>query len=554
MTNFDNSKIYNKYCSEVLDGEIVAGEWMIKACQRYRDWFDRDDLYFNYEDVDRKIRVIQRFKLQEGGYFVLQPFQQFIIAGIFGFYYVDEPDIRVISNVLILTARKSGKSTFASALALVHILTDKQPSPEVAFIANTAKQAGNLFKYCKRLASSVDPKQKIFKRYRHDIIVPKLDAQINVLSSDTAHIDGRSDSLFIQDETHEARSFEIWNVLKTGQGARRNPLAISISTAGFNLGEMYPLYSQWKYCTNILDGAIEDDTWGMFIFQIDKDDDWHDEKVWVKANPGLGITPNIKYMRDQARTAIQSPYNETSIKTKNFNLWCQAETTWIKDDDIRAVMQPVNLEDYKDEVAYGGVDLSATNDLTSFAVLIPPNEDRELNPDMFIFKVYTYIPQIALEESANRDQYNIFVKKKHAFLTAGNTVDYEYILNDQLKTAEIVSYEKIAYDRYNARQWAIESEKEGLPLEPYGQSLMYFNIPTKYLFQLIISKKCIIDLNIVTQWAFQNVEIVEDHNENVKPMKAQRDKAKKIDPVIAIIESLGIYLSENDNLVGAFNI
>ena len=554
MTNFDNSKIYNKYCSEVLDGEIVAGEWMIKACQRYRDWFDREDLYFNYEDVDRKIRVIQRFKLQEGGYFVLQPFQQFIIAGIFGFYYVDEPDIRVISNVLILTARKSGKSTFASALALVHILTDKQPSPEVAFIANTAKQAGNLFKYCKRLAFSVDPKQKIFKRYRHDIIVPKLDAQINVLSSDTAHIDGRSDSLFIEDETHEARSFEIWNVLKTGQGARRNPLAISISTAGFNLGEMYPLYSQWKYCTNILDGAIEDDTWFAAIFQIDKDDDWHDEKVWVKANPGLGITPNIKYMRDQARTAIQSPYNETSIKTKNFNLWCQAETTWIKDDDIRAVMQPVNLEDYKDEVAYGGVDLSATNDLTSFAVLIPPNEDRELNPDMFIFKVYTYIPQIALEESANRDQYNIFVKKKHAFLTAGNTVDYEYILNDQLKTAEIVSYEKIAYDRYNARQWAIESEKEGLPLEPYGQSLMYFNIPTKYLFQLIISKKCIIDLNIVTQWAFQNVEIVEDHNENVKPMKAQRDKAKKIDPVIAIIESLGIYLSENDNLVGAFNI
>ena len=163
MTNFDNSKIYNKYCSEVLDGEIVAGEWMIKACQRYRDWFDREDLYFNYEDVDRKIRVIQRFKLQEGGYFILQPFQQFIIAGIFGFYYVDEPDIRVISNVLILTARKSGKSTFASALALVHILTDKQPSPEVAFIANTAKQAGNLFKYCKRLASSVDPKQKIFR-------------------------------------------------------------------------------------------------------------------------------------------------------------------------------------------------------------------------------------------------------------------------------------------------------------------------------------------------------------------------------------------------------
>lgn len=554
MTKIDSNKIYWKYCLDVLDGKQVAGEWIIKACQRMYDWAQRDDIFLDEEDIDRKIRIIQRFKLQEGGNFILQPFQAWIVCNIFGWYYTETPDIRVISNVLLLTARKSGKSTFASALALVHILSDKQPSPEVAFIANTAKQAGNLFKYCNRLAGSVDPKQKIFKRYRHDILIPRLDGQINVLSSDTAHIDGRSDSMFIQDETHEARSFEIWNVLKTGQGARKNPLAISISTAGFNLGEMYPLYSQWKYCTNILDGAIEDDTWFCAIYQIDSSDDWHDESVWVKANPGIGITPNWKYMRDQARTAIQSPYNEVSIKTKNFNLWCQAETTWIKDEDIRDVMQPVNLEDYRDEIAYGGVDLSCTNDLTSFAICIPPNEDRELNPDMYVFKVYTYIPQIALEESANRDQYNIFIKKKHAFLTAGNTVDYEYIMTDQLKTAEIVSYDKIAYDRYNARQWAIESEKAGLPLEPYGQSLMYFNIPTKFLFQLIVSKKCIIDLNIVTQWAFQNVEIVEDHNENVKPMKAQHDRAKKIDPVIAIIESLGIYLTENDNQVSSFNL
>lgn len=544
MTNIDDNKIYWKYCLDVIEGRQVAGKWIVKACERMVDWANRDDIYLDYEGVDKKIKIIQKFKLQEGGHFILQPFQAWIVCNIFGWYYVDAPEVRVVNNVLLLTARKSGKSTFASALALVHILSDHESSPEVAFIANTAQQAGMLFKYCNRLARSVDPDQKIFKRYRNNIRVPKLDAQINVLSSDTAHIDGRSDSMFIQDETHEAKTFEIWNVLKTGQGARKNPLAISITTAGFNLGEMYPLYSQWKYCTNLLDGMIEDDTWFAAIYQMDEGDDWKDENNWVKSNPGIGITPNWKYMRDQAKMAIQSPYNEVSIKTKNFNIWCQSAQTWIKSEHIRACMEKVDLEDYRDELAYGGVDLSCTNDLTAFAVMIPPNELREKNPNKYIFKVWIYIPQIALEDSANREQYRIFIKNGHATFTSGNTVDYDKILQEQLKVAKIVQFDKIGYDRYNARQWAISGENEGLPLEPYGQSLMYFNIPTKHLYMLIMNKQCIIDANIVTEWAFANVEIVEDHNENIKPIKSQNDNNKKIDPVIAIIEALGVYLGD----------
>jgi len=545
MTNIDKDKLYWKYCFDVVEGRQVAGKWIIRACERMIEWANRDDIFLDYEGIDKKIRIIQRFKLENGQHFKLQPFQSWIICNIFGWYYVDEPDVRVINNVLLLTARKSGKSTFASAIALVHILSDKESCPEVAFIANTAQQAGMLFKYCDRFARSVDPNQKIFRRYRNSIRVPRLDAQINVLSSDTAHIDGRSDSLFIQDETHEAKSFELWNVLKTGQGARKNPLAISITTAGFNLGEMYPLYSQWKYCTSILDNMIEDDTWFAAIYQMDDNDDWKDEANWVKANPGIGITPDWRYMRNQAKSAIQSPYNEVSIKTKNFNIWCQSAQTWIQDENIKKCMQKVNLEDYKDEVAYGGVDLSCTNDLTAFAVMIPPNQYRALNPDKYIFKVWIYIPQIALETSINREQYTIFIKNKQAFITSGNTVDYEKILQDQLAVANIVQFDKIAYDRYNARQWAISGECEGLPLEPYGQSLMYFNIPTKHLYMLIMNEQCIIDANMVTSWAFSNVEIVEDHNENIKPMKSQGDPNKKIDPVIAMIEALGVYLGDS---------
>ena len=374
MTNIDKSKIYIQYAFDVISGKIVAGKYIKLACERYLDWFNRDDIYFNYNDVDKKIRLIQKLKLREGGNFILLPYQAFIISNIFGFYYTDEPDIRVINNVLLLTARKSGKSTFASAIAIVCAICDNEKSPEIAFIANSAKQAGLLFKYCSELCKSIDPDKKIFRRMRNDILIKAVDGQINVLSSDTSRLDGRSDSLFISDEGHENKSFEIWNVLKTGQGARKNPLAISISTAGFNIGSVYPLYNQWEYNCKILEGDYEDDTWASFIFQLDEDDDWKDESVWIKANPSLGTTVSYKYMRDQIRQAIQTPSNEVSIKTKNLNMWCQSSDVWIPNEYIDGVSEKVELEDFEDEMSYMGVDLSAVGDMTSISFLFPTNQ------------------------------------------------------------------------------------------------------------------------------------------------------------------------------------
>ena len=110
MTNIDDSKIYIIYAKQIVNYEIPAGEYIIKACQRFLDWFSRDDIFFNYESVDKKIRLVGKLKLQEGNYFDLLPFQQWIFANLYGWHYVDDPTTRVISSALILTARKQGKS------------------------------------------------------------------------------------------------------------------------------------------------------------------------------------------------------------------------------------------------------------------------------------------------------------------------------------------------------------------------------------------------------------------------------------------------------------
>ena len=546
MTQIEEDKIYIKYARQVVDGTIPAGSYIIKACQRFLDWFNRDDIYFKYKTVDQKIRLISKLRLQEGDYFVLLPFQQWIFANIYGWYYINEPDERVISNALILTARKNGKSVLGASIAIASAIGDGVKAPEIAFIANASKQAALLFKYCHRLIKSIDPNEKIFHYTRNLITIPSIDGSIDVLASDTSRLDGRSDSCFIQDEAHAAKSSEIFDVLRTGQGARRNPLAVSITTTGFLIGEEFPLYNMWKHCRDFLDKKIEDDTFFAALYQIDDNDDWTDENNWIKANPALGTTLTKKYLREQCQTALQQPSREVSVKTKNFNMWCQSAYTWLRDQEIEKYMEKVDMSNLQGCECYGGVDLSAVSDLTSFSIMWPPDPTREYYPDKFIFKSLSYLPEEAIENHYNRDQYKTFVRNKELIKIEGNVVDYDEILEDQIAINESMTVHTWAYDAYNATQWAQTAQSKGLYLQPFSQSLSNFNRPTKEFERLLKQGKIIIDKSLLTRWCFRNVELKYDFNDNCKPIKANKDLNNKIDVVISMLEALGAYLADQD--------
>ena len=549
MTKPNYNKLYWQYAKDVLDEKIITGKYIKLACKRMFDFAERDDIYFDEEDVDKKIRFVQKMKHSEGKHageqFVLLNYQQWIYANIFGWKYKDS-NKRVTKNVLLLLSRKAGKTFLGASLALTVALCDGQKSPEIDFIANSSQQASIAFRHCSDQARSIDPKERIIKRFRHNLYSPITGARINVLSSDTSKLDGLGASMFLQDEGHEAKTFEVWNILKTSQGAIENPLAVGISTCGFHIGETYPLYNQWSYCTRILNNIIEDDTWFSALYQLDEEDDWTDERVWVKANPSIGQTVGLDYMRDQIRTAINTPSNEVSIKTKNLNIWCQSSVVWLTHDQIQSCMQPVNIDDYYQELAYGGTDLSSVGDLTAVGICIPPNPDRKINPDKFIFKTWIYIPEEALSNSPNKEYYKEWIRRGWATKTAGNVVDYDYILKEQIDINKKLYVAEIGYDSWNATQYVINAEQAGLPMAVYSQTLGSFNKPTKFFEMLIRSGKCIIDANPALDWMFANVELREDHYENVKPVKANGEKNNKIDGVISILEALGCYLNSSN--------
>ena len=546
MTNFDLSKTYNKYAYDVVNGNIIACKAVQNACKRYISWFDRDDIFFSYDDVDNKIKFVSKMKHSTGIHarknFVLLPWQQFAFAGIFGWKW-NETGYRVTKKALLFVSRKNGKTALAASLALCCAVADNEQGAEINIVANNAKQAEICYEQTKDYAESIDPKGKLFKRFRRDIKIPITKSTIQVHSSDSMVLDGYNSSAAIIDEFHAAKDWGLYNVLMSSMGMRTQPLMLIITTAGFLTGETYPCYSMYVTSKQILDNIKSDDTLFPLLYELDDGDDWEDENNWIKCSPSLGQTVLYSYMREQIQDAKNNTSLEVGVRTKNLNMFCQSQNIWLSIEKIHSVMEEVNIDDYIDEIAFGGCDLSVVCDLTAHAICIPPNPDRKLYPDKFIFKQWSYIPEDAIENSPNKEYYKEYIRRNQAYKTAGNVVDYNYILKDQLKLNSKLQIIDYGYDAYNATSWAISAEQQGLPLCIYGQTLGNFNKPTKFFEMLVRSGKCVIDKNIVTDWCFSNCELCFDHMENCKPVKANGDKNNKIDCVIAILESLGCYLN-----------
>lgn len=525
---------YLNYAKQVLNGEIIASVYVKLACERFMSWFDNPEFEFKTKKVDKVVSFISKLKhytgKSNGKPFILTDWQYFIVENIYGWYYKGT-NKRVIKNVYIEVGRKSGKTTLLSAIALYAMIADGENGSEVDCVANTKQQAKILFDTASNLADSIDKKHKYIKPYRDKIKFDATKSHIQVLSSDASTLDGFNAYLFVEDELHAAKDSKLYDVLKSSQGMRNNPLAICITSAGFD--KFGFCYQMRKTCIEVLFGKKQDISQFSAIYSIDEDDDWQDPKVWKKSNPNLGITVTEEYLQDQVTQAKNNPSLEIGVRTKNFGEWVSTKDIWISDDLLLKNSQSVDLDNFSNETAYVGVDLAAVSDLTAVSIMIP--KDGKV-----YFKNHYYLPFSALSNNSNSELYKEWKIKGLLTITEGNVTDYDYILRDLLKANQKVFIGKVAYDSYNATQWAIDATSEGLPLEPFSQSLGNFNRPTKELERLIRSDKVVIDDNEITRYCFSNVVLKQDYCENVKPTKATNQN--KIDGVIAMIQALGIYL------------
>ena len=536
---------YVDYVKGVLDGSIVACEYIKLACQRTIDFDNRDDMYFDEEDVTRRINFIWKMRHSTGEHnrqhFKLLPWQLWLISQIFGWKWKDT-GYRVTRKVFLMISRKNGKTAICSALSLAAMVGDAQSGQEIDIIANNSKQAGICFDQIKNYAESVDPLRKIFQTYRSEIRVPYFKSKIQVLSSESMGLDGWNSSVVIFDEFHAQKNWDLYNVMKSSQAAREQPLMIVLTTAGFLIGEAYPCYSTWETCIDILRKDKQDDAYFSAIYQLDEGDDWQDEECWIKCSPSLDQTVFRQFMREELTAAKNNVSLENGIRTKTLNEWRQSENVWLPYDLLKSNMQPMTVEEMSNlpnvSYAYIGVDLSAVSDLTALSLMVE-------SEGKFYFKSWAFVPEDCLLSGQNAMRYRDWQKMGYIDVTDGNVQDYDYILSKIREIDSIIPIAGVYYDQWNAVQFAVNATNIGLPMYPYSQALGNFNRPTKMLELLLKKGDIVMDYNTMVLWCFANSTLKYDFNDNCKPIKADT-KNGKIDTVIAMLQALGGYYLDNN--------
>lgn len=538
------SKNYYKYAKACIDGTQKCCLYTKLACERFVKDVDRQDLIFIPRKVDRVIEFCSKLKhfqgKSAGKYFILEPWQEFVTANIFGFYKYDEDGKleRRFNLAYIEMSRKQGKTALIAAYGLYGLIYDNEMSAEIILAATSREQAKICFNLCSGFAKSIDPKGKYLTILKQGIEYRKTMSILKVISADASKQDGFNASFGIVDEYHAHKTSKLFDVIKSSQGFRQNPIMFVITTAGFD--KTAPCYVMRTSNIEILNGIKEDDSRFCVIYTLDEKDNWKDEDNWIKCSPNLGVTVKKSYIQSQVTSAINDPSEEVGVLTKNLNLWCDTAESWIPDQNVQECMKNIHVEfeDHKGDICYIGVDLASVNDLVAVSFLF----DKD---DRISVKNFYFLPEDTLKTSPQKEYYREMHKLGYLMLTPGNVVDYDFIQAFIIKAYN--EYElllqAIYYDKWNATQFAINMTSAGMPMEPFSQTIANFNAPTKELQKRILNRDIEIDTNLLTLFMFRNVAIKRDHNDNIKPDKAA--SKNKIDGVISMIQAVGGYMIYN---------
>ena len=529
-----------QYAKDVVSGKILACQWVKLACKRFLDDINSQDYYFDekkYNTLTTFTGVMKHYSSGAAGKpFILEPWEDFIICNIFCLYRVDTRR-RKYKTAHISVSRKNGKTTLAAALGLFSLIADGEPASSVIMAANSREQAHIDFDAASAFARQLDPRKKSLKVLRNEIVFQKNNANLKVISADASTGDGLNPSMVILDELHEAVDSKLFDVLRSGQGFREQPLMLSITTAGFRIGGFCNQYED--YCKEILMGQKVDETLFALLYTLDDGDDWTDESNFIKSNPNLGVTVKKDWLSEQVNQAKNSPTLEVGVKTKNLNVWCSSSTTWIPEQYIRNSLMDVDLTEFKNKnnyLVYLGFDLAAISDLTAVSIMFVDPETEE-----YFFKTWYYLPKSALDGKYNSELYKMWSSKGFLTLTDSETTDYNYIQNQIVYLYETFDVQGVFFDSWNAQMLVNNLTNLGLPMTAYSQSIGNFNKPTKEMERLVLSDKVRFDNNPITRFCFDNVELKVDINGNSKPVGDHN--AKKIDGVISMLNALGGYLS-----------
>lgn len=447
-----NNPIY-AYYQQIQDGSVIVGEWVKKAYKMIIQGLDSKSFFYAPKKANAAIGFIEGFcRHHEGelapGRIKLELWQKAAIAVIFG--VVDEKGARQFREVFLIVGRKNGKTLLAAAIAAYCTYLDGEYGARIYFAAPKLEQANLCFDAFTQMVYQEPELNKISKKRRSDIYVAESNSTIKPLAFNAKKSDGLNIQLCIADEISSwsgDQGLKFYEVLKSSFGARRQPLLLNITTAGYINDGVYD--ELMKRSTRVLMGDSKEKRLLPLLYMIDDPLRWSDINELQKSNPNLGVSITVDYLLEEIAIAEGSLSKKGEFLTKYCNIKQNSSQAFLSVDTVEKTTGPeLSLEDFRDSYCVGGIDLSQTTDLTACCVVI------EKKGQLYVFMKF-FLPAERIDEATERDgiPYNIYIQRGILQPSGDNFVDY----NDcyQWFVSLVEDYQiyplKVGYDRYSAQ-------------------------------------------------------------------------------------------------------
>lgn len=544
--NYLKSNPILEYWNKIESGEEVVSDKIRRVYKHIvNDIILNPDCEWEYDEskASHAIEFIEKYckhsKGNMGGKpFILELWQKALSAAMFGIVHKID-GTRKYQEVILIVARKNGKSTMAAAVALYLLIADGELGPEIYSVATKRDQAKIIWLEAKRMIQKSPILRKRTKSLVAELISEANDGTFKPLGRDSETIDGLNVHGAAFDEVHAWKDVNLYDVVVDGTSSRDNPLIFVTSTAGTVRESVFDrLYDE---CELVINGYDDPDGYRNerllpLIYELDERSEWMDETAWKKANPGLGTIKKVDALEQKVNKAKINPSLVKNLVCKDFNIRETSGEAWLTFVQLNN-QEKFDIMELKPKYGIGGVDLASTTDLTCATVIFMlPNDEK-----IYVEQMY-WLPEEVLERRTLEDRIPYDKWKEQGYLrtSEGNKVHYRdvtaWFLEMQNEKDIYITW--TGYDNWSATYFVEEMQnnfgKESMEAVIQGKKTL--SSPMKSLGADLESKRVVYNNNPILKWCLSNVTVDTDANNNIQPMKGSNPK-KRIDGFASLLDA-----------------
>jgi len=554
-----------EYARAVVEGRLIAGPHVRAACARHlRDLETGHErgLYFDLEAADyaigffRHVLYLPDVLDDDGNHVPFDPhgWQCFIIGSLFGWKLSDGR--RRYRTAYIETAKGSGKSPLAGGIGIYGLVADNEFGAEIYAAATKKDQAMILFRDAVRMVAA---SPHLASRIRVSGVGEKAwnlayleqASFFRPISADDGQ-SGPRPHISLVDEVHEHKDGYVIRMLGAGQKSRRQPLILMITNSGRDRHSVCREYHD--YGAQVCAGMREDDSFFAYICANDllpdgktEEDPFEDPALWIKTNPSLPAIPGYEYLEKQVREARGMPSAEATVRRLNFCQWVDdGAVNWIGPDIWLGAGRAYDWRSLAGRRAWGGLDLSAVNDLTAAVLWIEPIEEGE----PWHLVPFFWLPGDGLAKRVEKDRvpYDVWAREGYIELTEGAAIDKLKVAERLAELASIFDFQDSGYDRYQIKQLLAEAERKEVQLPnlvEFGQGYKDMSPAILETESRLMLGQVVHPNNPVLTMCVANVKVVEDDAKNKKFSK--KHSTGRIDGAVAMVMGCGRTMNREES-------